>query len=300
MSFSRLISFAFAALLAWLPLPARADGLADVLAHKELRHLGIPYANFVTGNGDGLDVEIVQGFARQLGVRYTLVTSDFYSITRDLLGHDVTRIGGKITLTGSYPVRGDIIATGFTVLPWRAQVVLFSQPTFPSQVWLIAPANSPLRPIRESGSLPTDIAQTKAKIGGRSLLVMEKTCLDPANYDLKGKGIDLRAYTRSSNPNEMVPALLNGEADLTLLDVPDALLDLKKWAGRIKVIGPVSDTQELAAAFRPEDSSLRDAFDAYLKRIRADGTYDALVQKYYPDVRSTMPDFFAKYPSGKK
>ncbi len=300
MSFPRLLSLIFTALLAWTPLPARADGLADVLASKELRHLGIPYANFVTGNGDGLDVEIVQGFARHLGVRYTLVTSDFYSVTRDLLGHDVTRKNGQIALTGSYPVRGDIIATGFTVLPWRAQVMLFSQPTFPSQVWLIAPANAPLTPIRESASLPADIAKTKAKIGSRSLLVMERTCLDPANYDLKGKGIDLRAYTRSTNPNEMVPALLNDEADLTLLDVPDALLDLKKWAGRIKVIGPVSEAQELAAAFRPEDVSLRDAFDDYLRRIRADGTYDALVEKYYPEIRSTMPDFFVKYPSGKK
>ena len=38
---------------------------------------------------------------------------------------------------------------------------------------------------------------------------MERTCLDPANYGLKGIGIDLKAYTKSTNLNEMIPALLN-------------------------------------------------------------------------------------------
>jgi hypothetical protein len=33
--------------------------------------------------------------------------------------------------------RGDMIATGMTVLPWPQQVVAFSRPTFPTQIWLI-------------------------------------------------------------------------------------------------------------------------------------------------------------------
>ncbi len=297
MSSRAILSVLCALISAMWVMSARADDLDDVLARGELRHLGIPYANFVTGAGDGLDVEIVQGFARQLGVRYTLVRTDFYSVVRDLLGRDVARKGEEVELTGDFPIRGDIIATGFTVLPWRSKVVLFSEPTFPSQVWLVAPANSALLPTRESGSLAHDIEETKAKIGGRSLLVMEKTCLDPANYALKGKGIDLRAYTRSTNLNEMVPALLNGEGDLTLLDVPDAILDLRKWAGRIKVLGPVSEEQELAAAFRHSGPRLRQAFDAYLKTIRSNGTYDALVDRYYPGIRNTLPNFFVRYPS---
>ena len=277
--------------------PVHADDLDDVMARGELRHLGIPYANFVTGAGDGFDVEIVQGFARHLGVKYTLVRTDFYSVLHDLLGKDVVRNGDAVDLTGSFPIRGDIIATGFTSLPWRAKVVLFSEPTFPSQVWLIARSDSPLSPIKGSNNLSQDIEETKAKIGSNSLLVMEKTCIDPANYGLKGKGIDLRSYTRSSNLNEMVPALLNNEADLTLLDVPDAMLDLKKWAGRIKVLGPISNEQELAAAFRHSGEHLRDAFNAYLKEIKANGTYEGLLKKYYPGVQNTLPNFFAQHPS---
>lgn len=274
--------------------PARADDLAEIRARGELRHLGIRYANFVTGAGAGFDVELMQGFARHIGVNYKLVYTDFYNVIRDLVGKDVVRKGGEVTLEGDFPVKGDIIATGFTVLPWREKVVLYSRPTFPSQVLLVARAESNYTPIRGGGALAQDIAETRRVLGRRSLLVMEKTCLDPANYGLKGVGIDLRTYTRSTNLNEMVPALLNGEAEFTLLDVPDVLLDLQKWAGRIKVIGPVSEEQDLAAAFRKTSPALRDAFDDYLRRMRADGSYDRLVRKYYPGIYRYFPEWFAR------
>ncbi|MGB0128504.1 MAG: transporter substrate-binding domain-containing protein [Rhodocyclaceae bacterium] len=280
------------ALLGLVSLAARAD-LKEIQARGELRHLGIPYANFVTGAGDGFDVELMQGFAKRIGVRYRLVPTDFYSAARDLLGKNVVRRGEEVALEGAYPVKGDVIAAGFTMLPWREKVLLFSAPTFPSQVLLVARADSPVKPIGGTDNLAKDIAETKSIIGKKSLLVMERTCLDPANYGLKGKGIDLRAYTRSTNLNEMVPALINGEAEFTLLDVPDALLDLQKWAGKIKVIGPVSEEQRLAAAFPKSSPKLREAFDAYLREIRSDGTYNRLVSKYYPGSRRYFPAFFA-------
>lgn len=275
---------------------AGAADLKDIKAKGELRHLGIRYANFVTGSGDGFDVEMVQGFARYIGVKYTLVYTDFYNVIRDLLGKDVVRKGTEVTLEGEFPIQGDIIATGFTVLPWREAVLLYSKPTFPSQVLLLARADSGFSPIKGSKDLAQDIQETKALIGKNSLLVMERTCLDPSNYGLKGTGIDLRAYTKNTNLNEMVPALLNKEAELTLLDVPDVILDLKKWAGQIKVIGPVSQHQELAAAFPKDAPELRNAFNEYLAKIKDDGSYDKMVDKYYPGIRRYFPEFFA----GKK
>ena len=281
------------ALAATAASPWAAD-LKDIKARGELRHLGIRYANFVTGSGDGFDVELTQGFAKHLGVKYTLVQSDFYTIIRDLLGKDVVRKGSEVSLTGSFPVKGDMIATGFTVLPWREAVLLYSKPTFPSQVLLVARADSSLQPIKDSPKIEQDITATRALIGKRSLLVMERTCLDPANYGLTNTGIDLRAYNKSTNLSEMIPALINKEAELTLLDVPDAILDLRKWAGKIKVLGPISDHQDLAAAFPKDAPELRRAFDEYLVKIKADGTYDQLVDKYYPGIRRYFPEFFAR------
>ena len=271
-----------------------AADLAEIKQRGEIRHIGIRYANFVTGAGDGLDVELMQGFAKRIGVSYKLVYSDFYSVIRDLLGKDVLRKNGEITLTGDYPIKGDVISTGFTVLPWREAILLYSEPTLPSQVLLVAPAESDLQPIEDGADLAADIANTRKAIGSKSVLVMERTCLDPTNYGLVNVGIDLKAYNKSANLNEMVPAMLNKEAELTLLDVPDAILDLRKWAGRIKVLGPISDRQTLATAFPKDAPALRDEFNAYLSDIKASGVYDRLVDKYYPGIRRFFPEYFAK------
>lgn len=289
--FRRLIGSALASLFitsSW------AADLAEIKARGEIRQIGIRYANFVTGAGDGLDVELMQGFAKRLGVSYKLVYSDFYSVIRDLLGKDVVRKNGEVTLTGDYPIKGDVISSGFTILPWREAILLYSDPTLPSQVLLVAPAESDLQPIKGSADLTADIAETRKAIGSRSVLVMERTCLDPVNYGLVNVGLDLKAYSKSANLNEMVPAMLNKEAELTLLDVPDAILDLRKWAGKIKVLGPISNRQMLATAFPKDAPALRDEFNAYLQDLKASGAYDRLVDKYYPGIRFFFPEFFAK------
>ncbi len=190
-----------------------------------MRHIGIRYANFVTDKGQGLDLEIVRGFARHIGVSYELVYSDFYHVGRDPLGQDVVSEGGKALLIGSYTVKYDMIATGFTILPWREGVLLCSKAAFPSQVPLVKRTDSPLRPFARQTSLAREIEATRELIGRKSLLVMERTGRDPANDGLKGEGIDLRAHTDSTDLHDMVPAMLRSEGELALLDVPDAVLD---------------------------------------------------------------------------
>jgi len=264
----KVLRTAIVCCLALFGLQIQAADLKEIKERGVLRHLGIRYANFVTGTGDGFDVELVKGFAEQIGVKYELVYTDFYSVIRDLLGKDVSITNEGVKLSGNHPIRGDLIATGFTVLPWRQEVLLFSKPTFPSQVVLIAPATSSLKPIPGTNSLLKDITDTKKLIGSKSLLVMERTCLDPGNYGLKDIGLSLKRYTKSTNINEMVPALLNGEAELSLLDVPDLLIDLKKWPAKFKVIGPISDHQDLAAAFPKDAPELRNSFNEYLNSIQ--------------------------------
>lgn len=284
----------FSILISFISCQVLAADLQEIKAKGEIRHLGIPYANFVTGAGDGFDVELMQGFAKHLGVKYVLVYTDFYSVVKDLLGKNVSINNGQAVLEGNYPIKGDVISTGFTYLPWREQILLFSEPTFPSQVVLIARSDSTMKPIQPTKNLAGDVVETKKLIGKQSLLVMEKTCLDPANYGLKGTGYNLMPYVKSANINEMVPALLNKDADLSLLDLPDLLLDLKKWAGKFKVIGPVSEHQVLATAFPKDAPRLKEEFNVYLRKIKADGTYDGLVDKYYPGIRNYFPAFFAK------
>ncbi|WP_295456320.1 transporter substrate-binding domain-containing protein [uncultured Thiodictyon sp.] len=268
---------------------AAAGALAEVKERGVLRHLGVPYANFVTGAGDGMDVELMRAFAAHLGVRYEFVQSDWAEIIGDLTGRRVKSKGDDYEVLGETPIRGDVIANGMTVIPWRAKVVAFAAPTFPNQVWLVSRADLPVSPIRPSAVLDKDIAATKALMPRRTLLGKANTCLDPELYDIKATGAKITMF--QGTLNELVPAVINGESQLTLLDVPDALVALQKWPGEIKVIGPVSERQDMAPAFRPADNDLRESFNQFLKKLKASGEFRRIALAYYPFVIDYFPDF---------
>jgi hypothetical protein len=61
--------------------PVWGSDLPEILQKGELRHLGVPYANFVTGSGDGLDVDLVKLFVQHLGVRYVWVKTTWPEFT---------------------------------------------------------------------------------------------------------------------------------------------------------------------------------------------------------------------------
>ena len=295
MSASRLGSaatFALAAALLLGSAPAHAGDLPEIQKAGVLRHLGIPYANFVSGAGDGMDVEIMQLFCTQIGVRYEYVKTDWGTVVEDLIGKKVKAVGDNVEFGAAVPVRGDLIANGFTILPWRHHVVDYSTPTFPSQIWLVARADSKMKPIKPSSRIEDDIATVRKMIQGRKVLALPKTCLDPALYKLGDTGADVSLF--AGKLNELAPALVNNEAELTILDVPDALIALEKWPGKIKIIGPISGKQQMGVGFPKESPKLREAFDRFLAGIKADGTYDRIVKKYYPTIYGFFPEFFRK------
>ena len=269
---------------------AEARDLDEIRESGVLRHLGVPYANFVTGSGDGMDVEIIRSFAESLGVRYEYVKTDWNDAIGDLTGSRVRPKGVEVEVLASVAVKGDLIANGMTVIPWRERIVDYSVPTFPNQVWLVARADSPLEPIKPSGNVKKDISLVKSLVRDRSLLCKANTCLDPNLYQLDAAGARVVLFERSLN--ELAPAVLNREAEATLLDVPDALVALQKWPGKIKIIGPVSEVQDMAVAFRKDAPKLREAFNRFLMQLRKNGTLQRIALKYYPYVTDYYADFF--------
>jgi ABC-type amino acid transport substrate-binding protein len=267
--------------------------LDEIQKRGVLIHLGIPYANFVTGGGDGLDVELMQLFARHLGVGYRYVSSNWADIIPDLTGKKFSFEGESVRVVAEAPVKGDIIATGLTILPQREKVMSFGTPTFPTQVWLIARHDSSLAPISPSGDTERDIASVKSLLKGHEVLGVPNTCLEPELYRLQETGARSRYF--SANLNDLAPAVIQGEAELTLLDVADSLVALEKWPGKLKVIGPISPVQEMSCAFPKESEKLRERFNLFFEQIKRDGSYLRLVRKYYPTAPAHFPDFFMDF-----
>ena len=277
-------------MMACLIRPLQADDLPDIKKRGVLRHLGVPYANFVSGAGDGLDVELMQLFARHIGVRYVYVKTSWSRLITDLTGLKYKLTEDGVEVTGQAAVKGDIIANGFTKIAWRQQLVDFSTPTFPTQVWLVARADSPMQPIHPTNNIAEDIVKVKQLLRHRVVLGVANTCTDPILYCLDEVGANPRTF--QGTLNELAPAIIHGEAEATILDVPDALVALEKWPGRIKVIGPITPRQEMGSGFAKSSPMLRAAFNAFFEICRADGTYRRLVEKYYPSVFLFFPEFF--------
>ncbi|HEX7624725.1 MAG TPA: transporter substrate-binding domain-containing protein, partial [Anaeromyxobacteraceae bacterium] len=111
--------YAAVALLVPVAVAAGAPVGGDLDAVKSrgvLRHLGIPYANFVTGSGDGFDVELMRLFAARLGVRYEFVQTDWPTALPDLTGRRVSPALPDLERAAPAPIRGDVVATGLTML----------------------------------------------------------------------------------------------------------------------------------------------------------------------------------------
>jgi ABC-type amino acid transport substrate-binding protein len=265
--------------------------LKSILKAGKLRHLGIPYANFVTDEKTGLDVELIQNFCAYLGVKYELVESNWQNIVADLTGKVVKPNGDDVAVTGESPVRGDIIATGFTVLPWREKVADFSNATFPTGIWLITRGDASIKPITPSGIIDQDIRAVKNKLQGISVLGLKDSCLDPDLYGLDETGAKIKLFPIGRDVDDMIPAVIARMADATLMDVPVALVALEQRPGEIKVIGPVSPSQDMACAFPKTSPLLRQKFNDFFRQFKANGRYRKLITKYYPSVFTYYPDF---------
>jgi len=267
-----------------------ASDLDQIKERGVLRHIGIPYANFVTGHGDGLDVEVMKRFAAHLGVEYQFVKSDWKSLFGDLTGKVVKPNGDTIEVIGKTAIRGDVVANGLTKLKWRQAVVNYSDPTFPTQVWCIARGDSSLQPIKSSGSIEQDIKKVKGLLKGQRVMGKNGTCLTPGLY-----GIDSRMATITNFPgslNDIAPAIIKGDAEAALLDVPDSLVALNKWPGKIKILGPLSPNQTMGVGFRKDSPELLKAFNAFFRQLKESGEYKELVKKYYPAVFRYYSEFF--------
>jgi ABC-type amino acid transport substrate-binding protein len=266
--------------------------LDEIIEKGEIRHLGVYYARFNTGFGDGFSADLIKGFARELGVKYVFVKSDFSTIISDLTGFDTKTFEKK-------EIRGDIIETGFTVLEERKKYLSFAKPVFPTQVWFVVTADYPLDPIRPGDSVIDDILKVKSLLNGVSVLGIKDTCLDPDLYGIKEAGASPVYF--DGGVNDLAPAVISKIAAATLLDVADTLIALEKWPGKIKVIGPLSPEQEMASAFRRDSAELKKAYENYLLKIFQNGEYEKIVKKYYPDVFLYYPEFFKdKVPGNQK
>ena len=297
-----IIAFVLLLILA-LALPAAAGDLDQLRARGELRHLGVPYANFITGTGDGLTVELLKLFAQHLGVRYRFVPTTWEAGPGELIGRKVSLQGGQAVLGPPTPVKGDVWAGGGHRAALAAgRILAFSlTPPFPIRCgWWPGPRLRLMRPIKPQRRRCPRRGRGEGGSWPRSACCASSRHL-PGRQGVCAWTSEARSCSRTfqGKVSEIVPALIKGEAEAVLQDAPDAVMSLAKWPGQLKIIGPVSPHPDhgrgLFALRRPELLAEFNRFLAPEKTSRetiAVWLAQAIIQPY----STTFPRFFGQGP----
>ena len=223
---------------------ALADGVLTVGTNAEF-----PPFEYVDDNGepDGFDIALIKAIGEKLGVEVEVENREFASL--------VSSIGSKI----------DVAIAGMTVTEERQQSVDFSDAYYEAVQYVILPEGS-------------EIA-TAQDLEGKTIGVQLGTTGDFIATD------DI-ADTTVQQYNKGVDAvndLINGRVDCVIIDKNPALVFASKFEGQLVALdGAQFDfgTEEYAIALPKGDADLAEKINAALAEIKADGTFDELVQTY--------------------
>jgi len=150
----------------------------------------------------------------------------------------------------------------------------------------VTKTTSELKPIQPSGDSDKDVGATKELLSGKEVMGIRNTCVDPALYDIK----DVKPlYKNNIGLNDLAAVVIQGDAALCILDVPDALIALGKFPGKVKILGPVSKKQFMGFGISKDSPELKASFDSFLSKLHHSGKLSELIGKYYPLVKYYFP-----------
>jgi polar amino acid transport system substrate-binding protein len=167
----------------------------------------------------------------------------------------------------------DMGMTGITIREDRAEVVDFSAPYMTSQMLMI---------VRADEERFTDAASFAAD---PELLVSAQPGTTPfytAIYEILDGDEANPRVVKFETFGAGLEALRSGDVDLTLSDSNAAQAYVAASEGGLKIVGEPLGTEEFGFIF-PKGSELVEPMNAAIEAMRADGTLDALNQKWFVD-----------------
>lgn len=240
--------------LAWL------GGQVDAKEWKKVR-IGVegayPPFSMVDpqGNLQGFDIDIARALCEAMQVECTLVQSDWDGLIPGLLAN-----------------KFDAIIASMSITEERKKRVAFTDKYY----------QIPARFARKKGS---GIEIDKASLKGKTVGVQRATIHDSYLTDNYGDIVTIKRY---GTQDEAYLDMAAGRLDLLLADsVPlkNGFLDTE--AGKdFEFVGPELIEprwfgEGAGIAVRPGDNDLRERFNQAIQKIRADGTYRKLQDKYF-------------------
>ena len=199
------------------------------------------------GNVTGFDVAMMNEIGKRIGVTVEIEDMDFDGI--------IPALGSKI----------DVAATGMTITDERKESVNFSDPYYDATQSVL---------VSEDSTIATeDDLKNASAIGVQAGTTGETVA----------RGINDAATVSVKSFNQAVADLVNGKNDAVILDQVPAEAFATSYSGQLKVLDGSQfnfDTEQYGIAMPKDDEVMLNAINGALAAMKADGTYDTLVEQY--------------------
>ncbi len=233
---------------------ALAAGTVQAKDWKDIRiAFDVPYEPFEykdeNGELTGFEVELAEAMCAEMKANCEFVIQAWDGMIPGLLAR-----------------KFDAIMSSMSITPERAERVLFSEPYY----------NTPGGWFARDG-FDTDVTDMDA-MKGKVVGVQRGTTMDTFVTDTMGGNVTIKRYTTA---DDMVLDLEGQRLDVVFVDYPVGEQTILSKDGFKEVGEPVKLGEGVGVAMRQRDKDLAAKVNATLKKLKKDGTYDAIMQKYF-------------------
>jgi polar amino acid transport system substrate-binding protein len=218
-----------------------------------------PFESIENGEEVGFDVDLTEAIAERLGLTVEWVRADFDTI-----------------FTAVASDQFDMVAAASTINEEREAVVDFSDPYYNSRQALVV----------NTAETPDIVSQ--ADLGEGDIVGVQKgtTGAAYAKDNLVPQGVELKTFQAAP---DAFRDLEGGGVVAVVNDEPSSAEIIKDLAG-LEIVEPIDTNEKYGFAFSPNNPDLREAANAALAEIIADGTYVTIFETWFPGVE-VPPEF---------
>lgn len=205
------------------------------------------------GSWVGFDVDMMQAFAKDLGVQVEFLDTKWDGIIPSLMA-------GKF----------DLIVSGMTITPERAQVVLFSEPYYKAGLKLL---------------LKPDLASSIKTLSDFDKKTFRLAVKQGTTGDIfASKEFKHVQIIKLESESDAANSVILGKADGFLYDKPFVDLFTVLHKDKVLALPETLSNEVFGVAARPKDRDLIEAFNKFLAKWKATGGYDATIKRHFEEM----------------
>ncbi|WP_375642167.1 MULTISPECIES: transporter substrate-binding domain-containing protein [unclassified Bartonella] len=213
-----------------------------------------PPFSYIDSNNElqGFDIDISYALCKKMNVKCTIVTQDFEGMIPGLLAK-----------------KYDAIVSSLSPTKERLQKIDFTDPYYNTVLAVIVTKNSGIKEI------------STQDFKGKNLGVQSNTTQAAYAEDhYASEGVNIKLYPTATEVNR---DLLSHRLDIIIFDKLKALNWLEnEGKDCCLLLGTLEETKfPIAIALRQNNNDLKNSFNKAIEEIRADGTYEKIMRKYF-------------------